>query len=259
MAQVKSKNFLTKARNQIAKKVRILRHARQWSQAELAAQLGLSQNRLSEIERGAGSFSAEQFLLVLKLFNVSVSEFEESPAEPTLELQNALARFGASHLHEASHVLPSDQLAELGRVIREALVDGSPRFVTALAPILIRHARTLNLRNVQAELTRLGYEHRLPWVVDNTLEAAKQLQARSTPKLVLNTASLQLFLNFFSVHLPTADPSETPDVLDPTIRTLKTVAQVKRNGSAISQRWGIVTAITPEEFVEPLKAAHVSD
>ena len=54
----------------IASKVRDLRKARRWTQAELSKRLHLSQNRLSEIERGAGSFTAEQLLVILKLFNV---------------------------------------------------------------------------------------------------------------------------------------------------------------------------------------------
>jgi len=41
----------------------------------LAGQLGLEQSRLSEIERGDVSFTAEQFVAILKLFNVPPSHF----------------------------------------------------------------------------------------------------------------------------------------------------------------------------------------
>ena len=56
-------------------KVRELRTERRWTQAVLAEKLGLSPARLSEIERGGGSFTAEQFLEVLRLFNVNVDAF----------------------------------------------------------------------------------------------------------------------------------------------------------------------------------------
>ena len=62
-------------RSKIARKVKTLREEKRWTQAELSGRLGLSQSRLSEIERGQGSFTAEQFLTILKLFNVPVTHF----------------------------------------------------------------------------------------------------------------------------------------------------------------------------------------
>ena len=59
----------------IAKKVRLLRRERRLSQAELAKKLGLSQSRLSELENGAGSFTAEQLVMLLQLFNVTLADF----------------------------------------------------------------------------------------------------------------------------------------------------------------------------------------
>ena len=49
-------------RTLISNKVRTLREGRHWTQAELAKRLGISQGWLSTIERGQGSFTAEQFL-----------------------------------------------------------------------------------------------------------------------------------------------------------------------------------------------------
>src|SRR5262249_18893316 len=91
-------------RARIAREVKRLREDRRWTQAELSKRLGLSQSRLSEIERGQGSFTAEQFLTILKLFNVSVTRFA-SARKPSTELQNALARLGADHLQESQEVL----------------------------------------------------------------------------------------------------------------------------------------------------------
>src|SRR6266542_4569294 len=120
----------TATREVIASKVRSLRGERHWTQAELSKRLGLSQNRLSEIERGQGSFTAEQFLTILRLFNVSVTHFA-AERKPSEELQNALARLGASHLQESQEVLPSDLLDEIETVVREVLFSAeSPRHVT---------------------------------------------------------------------------------------------------------------------------------
>ena len=90
-------------RSNISRKVKSLREIRRWTQAELSGRLGLSQSRLSEIERGQGSFTAEQFLTILKLFNVPVTHFA-SARKPSEELQNALARLGADHLQESQDV-----------------------------------------------------------------------------------------------------------------------------------------------------------
>ncbi|HEY1551708.1 MAG TPA: helix-turn-helix transcriptional regulator [Kofleriaceae bacterium] len=103
---------LNTQRKRIAERIRELRRSRQWTQAELAKQLELSQSRLSEIENGSGSLSAEQLLRVLALFNVGVESFVEKPNDPHQELQNALARFGAKHLVESDTIIPTERLSE---------------------------------------------------------------------------------------------------------------------------------------------------
>ena len=47
--------------------------------------------------------------------------------------------------------------------IREALVLGTPRLVTALAPALVRNER-VNLKKLELELAKVGLEKRLGWV-----------------------------------------------------------------------------------------------
>ena len=113
MNEYKSLLYIEKAREKVALKVQELRKDRHWTQAELSRRLRLSQSRLSEIERGSGSFTAEQFLTILKLFNVTASEFAPEGQAQDSELQNALARFGAVHLHESSDVLQASDSAEL--------------------------------------------------------------------------------------------------------------------------------------------------
>ena len=166
---------ISKLRASVADKVRRLRLVRHWTQAQLAKLLGLSQNRLSEIERGQGSFTAEQLLLILKTFNVPIDHFSTSKAPADLQLQNALARLGAAHLHESTDVLPTQNARTVGEVVRETLVGGqSPRNITALAPVIVLHINELNLRKLKAELAAAGFERSLGWVLENTLEAIRQ-------------------------------------------------------------------------------------
>lgn len=256
----KSKVSLKKMRAKIAAEVRELRHSRKWTQAELAKHLQLSQNRLSEIEGGAGSFTAEQFLRLLQLFNVGVSQFMNEPGGPGPQIQNALARLGALHVQENMRVLPSEQLENVHEVVREALLDGSPRFITALAPVLVRNSERLNLLKVYGELEHVGRERRLAWVIDNTLTALNHLgngsrDSREWSKLH-RRARVSLGLFFDSVDPPPGRNAIPLDILDATIRSKRTLEEVRRTASVQSQRWGIVTSLQPEDFLQALKAAY---
>lgn len=124
-------------RRSIGAKVRELRKARGLSQVELAARLGVSQGHLSQLERGAYSFTAEQLLDLLALFNVSASVFAPPPAEPLADLQNALARHGATHLRELEDVVVSERYDDVDVVIADTLTEGEPRLVPALAAVLV--------------------------------------------------------------------------------------------------------------------------
>ena len=97
-------------RSRISHQVRDLRRERRWTQAELAKHLDLSQSRLSEIEGGQGSFTAEQFLMLLKLFNVPASHFGGPQRDREGQTQNALLRLGARDLRQSPHVLPGEEL-----------------------------------------------------------------------------------------------------------------------------------------------------
>jgi len=253
---------LDKERQAIAEHVRALRHSRGFTQAALAKQLGLSQNRLSEIERGAGSFSAEQFLRILRVFNVGASEFVASGHDRGLEVQNALARLGAAQLHESTDVLVSDELQQVHDVVREALLLGEPRLITAVAPVIVTHGARLNLSRLYADLEKLGRERRLAWVVDNTLQALETIadQAKGSEWSKLRRrieVPFQLFLDFVGAQHP--EPVKgPPDVLDATIRTRRTLEEVQRRASQPSARWGIATSLQLEDFVEALRASRVA-
>lgn len=255
----------TEARGRIAGHVRALRKQRGWTQAELASRLHLSQGRLSQIERGGGSFTAEQFLQLLKLFNVAVDHFE--PTNPTTDaaLQNTLARLGATHLRESDDVLPSQRLRDVQAVVREVLIsEQSSRLVTALAPVLVRNIEVVNLPRLQLLLAEVGLERRLAWLADNTLEAIRTELPNAPHAVATDYRRAQVLLESFleiAAAAQAAKPAvaKAADVLDPSIRSKETLAEVTASASAASKRWGIITELLPEDFALALRAAHVGD
>jgi transcriptional regulator with XRE-family HTH domain len=266
MERVNVSKSLDNQRKAVSAKVRELRLGRGWTQRELASHLDLSQSRLSEIENGSGSFTAEQFLRILELFNVTASHFVGAETDHGAAIQNALARLGAVHLRESSSVFPSDDLDDVARVIREVLVNGESRFVTALAPVLVKNFR-INLMHLHAELATIGRERRLAWLVDNTRSALGRLQARGGSIGKEWNRIARRVLPAFELYLEgvSGDPDDINrfafpiDVLDPAIRTKQTRSDVFTRGSTLSIRWCIVTSLKPEDFVEALEAARVAD
>ena len=261
MNQVNNAQNLKKSRTSIARKVQDLRRSRHWTQAELARSLGLSQSRLSEIEGGDGSFTAEQFLTILRLFNVAASEFVPLHADPTAELQNTLARLGALHLQESTGVLPSERLSNVGDAVREAIVAAeSPRLITALAPVLVRNIDHINLKKLHLQLTETGLERRLAWLVDNTLEAIRrELPTVSPASWRRLYGRAQVVLESFLEFITTESHGDfAPDVLDIGIRSKRTLKEVTESSSPSSRRWGIVTTLQAEDFVEALRGARAA-
>lgn len=259
-------------RSRISRKVKDLREQRSWTQAELSRRLGLSQSRLSEIERGKGSFTAEQFITILKIFNVPVTHF--APARRTnADLQNALARLGANHLIESQEVLPSDRLEEVASVIREVLVSAdSPRYITSLAPVLVQNVDRINLRKLQTELTEVGMERRLGWMIANTLQAIQSELTQALPrKWAVVYRRAELVLSSFlepprtrkrrasTRRAPQTSPTRSVDILDSDILSTKTLDEVQVANSEISRQWRIATGLQPEDFIEALRAARVAD
>jgi transcriptional regulator with XRE-family HTH domain len=260
MPRTAAKNPLETVRLDIASKVRDLRKARRWTQAELSGRLHLSQNRLSEIERGAGSFTAEQLLAILKLFNVPLAHFaSDAERDEAAELQNALVRLGALHLQESDRVLPSERLDEVSAVVREAIITGTPRIVTAVAPVLVRNADRLNLGKIVVRLAEAGLETRLAWLIDNTLDALKTELDGPLPRpwAQLYRRAAVVLDSFQESAAWRSTNARAPDVLDAQIRTKKTLEEVRASSSPISHKWGIVTGLQPADFAAALKAARV--
>jgi transcriptional regulator with XRE-family HTH domain len=245
-------------RVEIGSKVRALRTQRLWTQAELGKRLGLSQARLSEIERGLGSFSAEHLLELFRLFNVDASHFASSPPDPSSQLQNTLARLGARHLVESETTLPSDRIAQVNQAVVEVLADPSnPRFVTALAPVLVTRIEDVQLDVIASRLYPLGLSHRLSWVVGNTVAALDRLEAAGVNGALAQRRRARLVLGAW---LERTNPKNAPttkreDVLDVMIRSDASVKDAKRAGSEISRRWGIVSWLTVDDFVVALREA----
>lgn len=251
---------LQRKRN-IGPKVRELRKKRRWTQAELARRLDLSQARLSEIERGAGSFSAEQFIAILQLFNVPVSHFAtEARADPDSALQNLLARLGASELHE-SEALPSERIVDVNEAIRQTLVTGSPRLVAALAPVLVRNANRVSLSRVDSSLRELGLDRRLPWLVENVIDALRKELPRARSSAIEYRRALvvlETFIQYAGGRASSVASQATPDILDETIRSERTLAAVTASSSPISERWRVITRLQPDDFADALRASRAA-
>ena len=258
---------LGKARADIGRGLRHLRTERRWTQAELAKRLSLSQPHLSQIEHGRRSLTAEQFLAILKLFNATVADFVADDASgEDLQLQNALARLGATHLHESSEVLPRRELRDVGTAVREALIGGGPRLVTALAPVIVSHVDRLNLPRLAASLAGIGLERRLLWLLENLARALESelrtLRSRTYGAQYRRALLvLQNFLQASSARLEPDAAAEAlvPDVLDQEIRSKRTLDEVRARGSDISTRWGIVSRLQPDDFAHALRSSRVGD
>jgi transcriptional regulator with XRE-family HTH domain len=257
MAEANLPQDLRKIREQIARKVRDLRTERRLTQQELAKRLGVSQGHLSQLERGDGSFTAEQLVAILALFNVPVTHFAPQPAKHEQDLQNALARHGATHLRESTEVVPSEKLEELAALVREALISPSSRHLTALAPVLVKNAEHLGV--LVGRLLGSGLERRLGWVIENTLVALAQVLPdlpRGPILRLFRSAEIPLdaSLHRLSEYAPKEASAPLVDILDPVV-TKRSAEQVEAAASPISRRWGILTSLQPGEFADALRAA----
>lgn len=250
--------------NTIGPKVHTLRTERRLSQAALAKVLGISQNYLSELEHGQGTFTAEHLLTLLSYFNVPVDYFAAKKQSVEARIQNALARKGAGHLLESSEVLPSEKLTQTHAVIRETLVlASSARQIAGLAPIFVEHADRLNFPQLRNEFLALGLQNRLGWALDSTLEAltleANQVLSR-TWRLKYRRAEVVIdyFLQPWRIAPgPPPTPGIPPqyDILDPEITSKETLKEVISDLSPVSRHWKIATQIEKDDFARALRAA----
>lgn len=252
------KTQLSRRQAYIGRRIRALRRERRWTQKRLSELLGISQNYLSELERGQGSFTAEHLLTILKAFNVPIDYFSPAEAEGPDQLQSALARFGATHLFESAETLPSGLIKDASDAVRETLISAeSSRQITALAPVLVDNIDRVNLRALKARLHETGLERRLGWVLENTLEALRGEQSRALPREWARKygRAETLLKSFLSYDRPGAAPGEPDDVLDRDIASDKSLAEARRESSEISRLWGITSRIKTDDFAQALRAA----
>lgn len=244
---------LPQYRSRIAAKIRALRLERRWTQARFAALLGLSQNRLSEMERGEGSFSAEQLLAILATFNVPLDYFLPSGASLEPQLQSALARLGAGHLREGG-VVPSERLSEPVETVAAALAAAlSPRQITGLAPVIVRQAEALNLGALRLKLSEAGFERRLGWLLESTLAALLKTGPARLPEKDLRRRRAGLLLRNILAHWAPGRDKRAYDILDRDILSEESVVQVLKELDPLARKWGVVTRIRTADFVEALR------
>lgn len=252
----------------IGARVRELRTERRLTQQGLAALLGITQGHLSQLERGKGSFSAEQLLVLLRHFNVSVEYFAPAEASAGDQIQNALARQGAKQLIEDERVLPSERLKDAHAAIREALVSAdSARQIAAVAPVLVSNAGQINLTRLRSDFVELRLENRLAWAIENTLKAIELdsndvLPADRRRKYRRTALILETFFRpWRAAPNVFGDPAVPPqyDVLDSQITTHEGLKDVVDNLSPIARRWKIATRLEVDDFVRALRGARGAD
>ncbi|WLT30933.1 helix-turn-helix domain-containing protein [Geothrix sp. PMB-07] len=257
-------NKTSKSRKYISDKVAELRKERRLTQSELAKRLGLSQGRYSEIENGKGSFTAEQFLEILRIFNVPASAFVQKKGDVVDELQNALLRLGATHLAPNEGVFPSEDLEKVDQLIREVLVSGDvPRHLAALAPVVVRSSKWLGWTRLWVHLSNVGLEARLGWLAENTLAAVQEslkgdLSRQETLALRSAERSLTDFLSWVESHRHRTLDSYYEDLIGSRNLSEQTKANIRKHSSEISKRWHIISNLQPTDFLEALKAADVA-
>jgi transcriptional regulator with XRE-family HTH domain len=249
MSKSDPSTLLLEARERVATQVRALRRARGWSQAALAAQLGLSQARLSELERGGGSFLAEHLLVLVTLFNVPISSFLPA-ADADDELQNALIRFGAANLRQIPGVAPTGRFSTPGEALCAVLLGArSPRHVTALAPVVVAQHETLSFPTLRAQMLAAGRVRRLGWLLENIRLSLAVPPPKADAAWRRRAARAALILDEELARFPPPAENESPDLFDTNIRSAHSLAQVwDAQASPTSRRWGVVSALQPEDF-----------
>ncbi|MGH7293511.1 MAG: hypothetical protein ACRELB_01200 [Polyangiaceae bacterium] len=155
-------------------------------------------------------------------------------------------------------VLPSERLAKVTDVIREATIAGEqPRLITAVAPVLVRDIDVIHPSKLHVDLEAAGLGRRFGWIAANTLEAVR----RETPtapaswkKLYARaTVVLESLVSFVTPENP--DQPLPLDILDASIRRKKTLDDVVASRSSLSRRWGIASSLQPEDFARALRGA----
>jgi len=144
-------------------------------------------------------------------------------------------------------------------VVHEVLVSRSPRQIPALAPVLVANIEGVNLLKLRRELVAAELGRRLGWLIENILYALTVEQLRmetdewTEAYFRAQFVLVQLLPSLESLR--SRDESSPLDRLDPDIFTPETLAEVRASSSSISTKWGIVTTLQPQDFIDALRAA----
>ena len=248
---------------QIANALKEIRRKHHLTQTELAQKISLSQSRLSEIEKGKGSITAEQLITLIQAFNLPLSHFIKTKSvDPEPQLQNALARLGSPQLQEDPEVLPSEKLNNVDTVISETIIHGaSARLITSLVPVMVRQAFSIDFHKLKKKLGEFGLDNRLYWIVDGTLRALHRRLESYTPRPLLLlyrkaqvTFQGSVWLRDVSSEI-LRKTHYSEDILDANISSQKTLDQIREERDELAHQWNIVTRIKKEDFYQALVEA----
>jgi len=156
---------------------------------------------------------------------------------------------------------PSGTLEHAQQGIRGVSLAGrNPRHITALAPVFVAQLHQVHLPRLWAEFIQLGLSQRLGWVLENTLEALRQIPRPAdlgTARRYRETeTALQLFLE--SIQATAKQTHDTPpwDVLGVSAPSPRTRAALEQQSSPLSTKWNILSPFQVQDFVDALKASH---
>lgn len=237
--------------------VRRLRKERRWTLAELAGRLRLSESRLSELERGKGSFSAEHLLALFGLFHVGPEAFlpADTLRDPVVgSIQKSLSKFGAYHLLADDTFLIRSEHARPVDVICDVLVrHPSPRFLTAIPPVLVQSSNEISFSAIQDAVVRAGVPHRWAWLLDRFLGALDTIDGGSVLWRRGSQRASVLAQSFLS-QLSEPGSDATLDLLDRDVRSQATLRAALVRADEKDHKWRVLSRLTTEDFVAPLEA-----
>lgn len=249
---------LPESRHAVGATVRRLRTVHGWTLAGLAARLGLSTSRLSEVERGKGSFTAEQLLVLFRLFQVGPEAFDPGPPgeDPvSASLQNALVRLGARHLAVDERApVRAEHARPVGVLLDVLVAHPEARLLTALPPVVVRQIDHVPFAAVQHGAVQAGVPGRWPWLLEHARAALEVVGNTGDTAWLLQRRRALTLIERFLARLPHPDPEEPFDLIDPELRHPASVQRAERAASVIDQRWRVLGRLTVADFAGPLEA-----
>lgn len=239
-----------------------VRKDRALTQAELARILTISQPQLSQVESGKGSLTAGQLLLLISRFNLTAADFlpaQKRPEQRDDELQNALVRFGAKHLREIPDLPASSRYVRADDVILDTLIAPvSPRFVTALGPVIVHNIDFIVFPRLFQRLHEIGREARLIWLFQ-CLETATEIHIEkshlSRERTVLYREVHRALGGMLAILKSIVERNKKEfieDILISRVTGAKSLERLRSNRDQPALDWNILTDIKAEDFYREL-------